>query len=91
MSPYKDKGKQRAYWKDKKRAQRDVHPKDVHPKMSTPTEYPAILEVLIDPVQRRKLEKVCLALKKRGLQEEVRYGVYGPSFKVVGDWLDATG
>jgi len=39
---------------------------------------------------RGKLERICLALKHRGLLNEVQYGVYGPSFKVVGDWLDAT-
>ena len=55
--------------------------------------YPAILEALVDPEKRVKLEKIYLSLKKQNpdLLKEVRYGVNGPTFDVVGELLEVTG
>ena len=64
---------------DKERAERWRSGTDVHS--------PVVAGVVEN---RRKLERICAALKRRGLEDEVRYGIYGPTFKVVGDWLDAT-
>ena len=56
------------------------------------TQYHAILDDLINPVQRQKLEAVCLALKRRSLQSKVFYGIgkNGLPMDVVGELLDAT-
>ena len=64
---------------DKERAERWRSGTDVHS--------PVVAGVVEN---RRKLERICAALKRRGLEDEVRSGIYGPTFKVVGDWLDAT-
>ena len=56
------------------------------------TQYHPILDDLVDPIRRKKLEAVCLALKRRNLQGKVFYGVgkNGLPMNVVGDLLDAT-
>ena len=54
------------------------------------TQYPAILDALIDPVKRRKLEKIYQSLKALNVLSEIRYGTRGPTFDVIGDLLDAT-
>ena len=52
--------------------------------------YPAIAEALIDPAKRAKLGRICYFLNHRGLSKEVRYGVNGPSFDIVGELLHIT-
>lgn len=81
--PYKDHAKQRIANMEAKRRQRQGMTLGM-------TEHPAILEALVDPVKRLKLEKICKSLKNRGLLREVRYGVYGPTFDVVGELLEVT-
>ena len=54
------------------------------------TKYPAILEAIVDPEKRKKLEKITLSLKEHKVAELVRYGCYGPTFDVVGDLLEVT-
>jgi len=49
-----------------------------------------LLESIVDPTKRKKLEKIYTSLKNRGLQREVRYGVYGPDFETVGEMLEVT-
>ncbi len=57
------------------------------------TQYHPILEAIIDPVKRKKLEAICMALKRRNLQSLVYYGcgAYSVSFDMVEEILDATG
>ena len=56
------------------------------------TRYHPILEALVDPVKRKKLEAVCLALRRRNLGSKVYYGAgaYSVSFDMVEELLDAT-
>ena len=54
------------------------------------TQYPAILLALTDPNKRQKLEKITQSLKDFNQEKNVRYGVNGPTFDVVGDLLEAT-
>ncbi len=51
---------------------------------------PGILDALTDPAKRKKLEKIHQSLKDFKVSKEVRYGVSGPTFDVVGEMLDAT-
>jgi len=56
------------------------------------TQYHPILDDLIDPIRRKKLEAISSALKRRNLGSKVYYGL-GPNglpMDVVGDLLDAT-
>lgn len=79
--PFKDKEKQREYWKDRKRKER----------VSTPdNHYPAIVYALCDPEKREKLERICIELKRHNVLE-VRYGLWGPTFDVVGELIECTG
>ena len=76
--PYKDKEKQKNYWKEKKKQQRLSTPDDVHPEMSTP--YRPIILALADPASRGKLRAICDRLSgrstgKRNYLGEVYYGV----------------
>ena len=56
------------------------------------TEYHPILNWLIDPVKRDKLERVCQSLKHRNLQSKVSLGIGVNSLPmdVVGGLLEAT-
>ena len=54
------------------------------------TQYPAIVEALCDPVKRNKLEAIYQSLKAHNVLGEVRYGVFGPTFEVVGEMLEVT-
>ena len=50
-----------------------------------------ILEALIDPVKRRKLEAISQELKARHVSEQVFYGCVNPiPFDVVGELLEVT-
>ena len=50
--------------------------------------YPAIVQAITDPVQRKRLEAITGELKARGLGGNVRYGVNGIDFNAVGELLD---
>lgn len=50
----------------------------------------AILDALVDPVKRSKLEKISRSLKDFNVSQEVRYGVCGPTFNTVGELLEIT-
>ena len=52
--------------------------------------YPAILHSLTDPEKRKKLEKITQSLKEFKQEKNVRYGVNGPTFDIVGELLEAT-
>ena len=54
------------------------------------TQYPAILKALVDPVKRRKLEKIYQSLRDFKQAENVYYGCGKDSvpFPVVGDLLE---
>lgn len=54
------------------------------------TQYPAIIRALVDPIKRQKLEKITQSLKDFNQEKNVRYGVNGPTFDIVGDLLEAT-
>ena len=54
------------------------------------TQYHPILDDLIDPIQREKLEAVCLALKRRNLRLFYGIGKNGLPMDIVGELLDAT-
>ncbi len=45
---------------------------------------------LKDPGWRKKLGKICIALKHHGHSDDVTFGIYGPSFTEIGDALDET-
>lgn len=57
------------------------------------TQYHPILQALTDPVKRKKLQDICNALDRRGLQSKVYYGAgrYSLSMDVVEDLLETTG
>ena len=66
----------------------------VQPVVETPrpssSDAPAVVRALADPVKRGRLVKIYASLKERKLLEEVRYGIHGPTFDVVGELLEAT-
>ena len=51
---------------------------------------PGILEALTDKTKRAKLEKITQSLKDFNVSKEIRYGVSGPTFDVVGEMLEVT-
>lgn len=55
------------------------------------SQYPAVVLALLDPDKRKKLEKIHRSLKDHGVLREVRYGIDGPTFDVVGEMLEVTG
>ena len=53
--------------------------------------YPAILNALVDPMKRRKLEKIYQSLNEFKVADKVYYGCLDPvPFDVTGDLLGAT-
>ena len=50
------------------------------------TEYPAVIEALVDPVKRAKLEKIYHSSHN----VEARYGLWGPTFDIIGELLEVT-
>ena len=50
------------------------------------SEYPAVVQAVVN--NRDKMEAITTELKARHLSGNVRYGVAGPTFDVVGDILD---
>ena len=51
--------------------------------------YPAVVRAMADPIKRAKLRKICQSLSEHNVANEVRYGLYGPSLAVVGEYLVA--
>ena len=89
--PYKDAEESRNAAKERKRKQRGVT-KGVTLEGVTGqgVTYPHIVHSLVDKDKRLRLEKIHACLKGRGLLREVRYGVFGPTFEVVGELLEVT-
>ena len=54
------------------------------------TEYPAVIEALVDPVKRAKLEKIYHSLASHNVETQVRYGLWGPTFDIIGELLEVT-
>ena len=54
------------------------------------TEYPAVIEALVDPVKRAKLEKIYHSLASHNVEAQVRYGLWGPTFDIIGELLEVT-
>lgn len=51
------------------------------------TEYPALLYALADPVKRAKLRRISESLKNHGVLQDVTYGIGGPTFSEVSEYL----
>ena len=51
---------------------------------------PALLNALVDKVKRQKLEAICMALDRRDLGGEVRFGIGGVTFNEVEELLLTT-
>ena len=49
-----------------------------------------ILDALTDKTKRKKLEKITQSLKDFNASKEIRYGISGPTFDVVGEMLEVT-
>jgi len=92
--PYKDKEKQKKAVKhavDKHRVlQKGITPEGITEKGIT--QYPAIVLALVDPIKRKKLEKIYQSLKDFKQEKNVYYGhpYKGVPFDLVGDLLEVT-
>ncbi len=51
---------------------------------------PGILDALTDKTKRKKLEKITQSLKDFNVSKEIRYGISGPTFDVIGEMLEVT-
>ena len=62
---------------------------------TTPTNYPDILDKLVDPVWRERLEKICLAFKEshhpKYIEEVCFLDDQGTPLNIACDWLEVTG
>ena len=78
--PYKDKGRAKEYAKIAMRKRRGI------------TQYPAILKALVDPIKRRKLEKIYQSLRDFKQEKNVYLGYpdKGVPFDLIGELLEAT-
>ena len=87
------KGSNKAdYQREYMRRRREVHTKGSQLTEEGITEYHPVLAMLVDPVKREKLERICEALGKRNLQSKVFLGLRHPvSFDIIEDLLEATG
>ena len=96
MSPYKDKVLQREAVKKAVQKHRVLHTnKEGITKQGVTlegiTEYHPILEYLVDPIKRDKLERICHSLRQHNQLGEVYFGCRQPlSFDVVEGLLQAT-
>ena len=102
MSPYKDPQKRReavTRFREKQKGitekglqEAGISPKNVIPKTmpSGGRVTPTLLEFLVDKEKRRKLESICMALDRRELGGEVRFGVNGVTFNEVEELLLTT-
>jgi len=52
---------------------------------------PAIVRALVDPKKRAMLEFISEDLKRKHLSDQLRYGVFGPTFDVISELLEVTG
>ena len=88
--------KQREQTRERVKRYREKHNSVTSDSVTDPsvTQYHPILEDLVDPVRRAKLQAICDALNRRkDLASKVFYGINENSLPmvVVGDLLDATG
>ena len=95
MSPYKDKEKDKIYHKELMKKRREgVTKQGVTLEGVTKqgiTQYHPILEYLVDPVKRDKLERICHSLRQHNVLQEVYFGCRQPlSFDIVEGLLQAT-
>ena len=94
--PYKDKVLQREAVKKAVRKHRVLHTNnegitEQGVTLECITEYHPILEYLIDPIKRDKLERICHSLRQHNQLGEVYFGCRQPlSFDVVENLLQAT-
>ena len=51
------------------------------------SQYPALLYALADPIKRAKLRRICESLKNHGVLQDVNYGIGGPTFNEVSEYL----
>ena len=52
------------------------------------TQYPALLYALVDPIKKAKLRRICESLKNHGVLKDVSYGIGGPGFDIVSEYLE---
>ena len=95
--PYKDKLKDRGAHKELMRKRREGLTGLTGSKGSKGvtgltglTEYPAVIEALVDPGKRAKLEKIYHSLASHNVETQVRYGLWGPTFDIIGELLEVT-
>jgi len=51
---------------------------------------PAIVKALTDPKKRAMLKFISEDLKRKHLGDQLRYGVFGPTFEVIAELLEVT-
>ena len=96
MSPYKDKVLQREAVKKAVQKHRVLHTNNEGitkqgVTLEGITEYHPILEYLVDPIKRDKLERICHSLRQHNQLGEVYFGCRQPlSFDIVEGLLQAT-
>ena len=89
--PYKDKVLQREAVKKAVHKYRVLHTNKEGITEQGVTEYHPILEYLIDPIKRDKLERICHFLRQHNQLGEVYFGCRQPlSFDIVEGLLQAT-
>ena len=93
--PYKDKLKDRGAHKELMRKRREGLTGVTESGVTGVTEegvteYPAVIEALVDPVKRAKLEKIYHSLASHDVEAQVRYGLWGPTFDIIGELLEVT-
>jgi len=54
------------------------------------TSVPAIVRALTDPKKRAMLEYISEDLKRKHLGDQLRYGVFGPTFETISELLEVT-
>jgi len=51
------------------------------------SQYPALLYAFADPVKRAKLRRICESLGSHGVLQDATYGIGGPTFSGVSEYL----
>ena len=78
---YKDKDAQREYNRERMRKARVAQTGNTdHDRERGNTKYPALVLALADPVKRGKIQKITDSLKHHSMLDNVRYGIWGPTF-----------
>lgn len=54
------------------------------------SQVPAIVRALTDPKKRAMLEYISEDLKRKHLGDQLRYGVFGPTFETISELLEVT-